>query len=191
MRRVLLISAIVLGAAPLGAAFAQSASPTTTYDYDALGRLVSSERSGEAGAVYLFDALGNRERVIGGDNVAPQIVSAVYHYTEHASYEGELGMWIYTATNGVVITGEDLEGDDITFTELGPPIKCTTLESPVNGDPDKAYCMVNLDIGFGFPPSLPSIPQGWENTFEVEDDNANADQYDILATATNTFVVLP
>lgn len=71
-RRLVLLSSVAT-AALIGSA--SMASETTTYTYDALGRLVSSARSGGpnngVGMATCFDAAGNRTQYIVGTNGVP------------------------------------------------------------------------------------------------------------------------
>jgi YD repeat-containing protein len=175
MLRVFVFGLIaVIGLA--GAAAAQTASPTTSYEYDALGRLVSSSRTGEVYNTYEFDAVGNRTQVTSTDNQAPVINDATYFWTAIEVYPG---VWVYI--NGVELDISDPENDS--YGASGDDV----VHSSAWGG--SCNCWI---IGYGDSSTqggLPSIPANWSSDVTVADEHGATADFTIVATATNTFEV--
>ena len=161
-RRALYLMAVSVAAFACGAIYA---SETINYQYDALGRLKSTSRSGGAQTVYTLDPAGNRTQVQTSGSTTPTTPPSItVPSTSTGSYTVSWG----ASTSGVVTAYELYESTSAGFSPQSLVYSGVGTALPVSSKPNGTYyyrvraCNAGLCSGYlaGSNPVVVQVPTG-------------------------------
>jgi YD repeat-containing protein len=177
--------------APIGALFifgAANASETIGYQYDALGRLTSTSRSGGTQTVYSLDPSGNRTQVQTSGSTYPSTPPWI---TVPSSSTGSYTVSWGASTSGIVTAYELYESTSSAFTPQSLAYSGTGTSLPVSSKPDGTYyyrvraCNAGICSGYlaGANPVVVQAPAGPAITL----DNVSATGQNPMGTMSFTY----
>lgn len=151
-------SALLIGTAALSLGGAVSASETSTYTYDALGRLITATRSGGPSdgvqIATVFDAAGNRTShgstsasglsfSVAGNGPVAEGTPSVFTVTKSGTASGSLSV-SYATASGSAISGSDFPATSGTLTfaasETQKTVSVTTISDGI-GEGDETFSL--------------------------------------------------
>jgi YD repeat-containing protein len=137
VRTIPVIGALLIGALlSVFLSSAASAAETINYQYDTLGRLITTTRSGGAQTSYTLDAAGNRTQVQTAGVTTPSVPPWI---TVPATSTGSYSISWGASTSGVVTAYELYESTSAGFSTQSLASSGTGTSLPVSGKPSGTY----------------------------------------------------